>query len=872
MTSVYKKVTSTVSFNRGKPVLNVIVRNAYNRRLVVPIENLSCDFFIPHDKKIEKEDEKNILGRYHGYFDIFGNKVDKVKVAKISDVRRLGNLYGGLESDVHWDQKKLLDMKLTGKFGYEDGEIVNLDKRFNGEQNKEVRIDNCEGFSAESVILKKDISINEEDASDEVRECIIPSWDGELAKFNLPGFSNRVCVVDIEVIAKTKEDLSNYNGEIICIVMWDNYTNSYMKLSNDFGEKDLLIDFWKKFSNCEFDIISGWNVDFDIKWIMERSLKYDIDFEQFVKEGKSFLKKYQNKMGTYTVEPVIAGKIILDGMDLYKKKTQTTEKLNSYSLKSVALVEGLDPWEDLGSNMAAEWEKDKEKVIEYCRKDVENTMRIIYKNELIKGAEIISNISGCKLSDVLSNSKVIDSMLFLYKGNYVLPNIRYDVKDKNIIGAKVLMSKMGIHKNVGIFDAASLYPSIIGGFNISSEMLITKLDKVMKERGKIIKIDVGKNSYYFYKKNYKLGLIPEIVSELRKYRESIRERRTEATKVGDDNLFKLLNDEEKVTKGLLASLYGVLGYSYFRLYNEDCANCITGIARNIIEEITGKLKDTSCDIIYGDTDSIFIQMPDYKYGFKIMDDINGIIFNYVKAVGLEEKVIVVNYEKFFRWIFFKRKKVAIKQEEDEYFRGRSRLASKVRRGPTSKYEAVKKQYVGFISHVQSGNREMKEVNELYNKGYELRRSDSAKALKKVQLEFFNRMENGDYDRSIKYLREVKKTFHTYEIDDIAMPRSVNDENANNPWADGVRYSKLHLNFEFNENELPKLIYVRSTGKYPYTKVLCYNNHHVIPKDFQIDYNVMFEKLIKRKFQDIIETLGLKWEIYVEGQQKLDLYC
>ena len=841
---MYKKLGTGISFNKGRPVLNIYARDEKNEKVTVPVENLPIYFYVKDDVHIEDEDMKKVIRTSSGYVSIYGDMLKKVFVRKISDMRKLSRIYHGFEGDINWDKKMCLDLKITDYFYYEDKKVYSLDKRFLGSE----------------VHKSGDVEV-----SSEVEVTGLMDNDklvGLANEAEAVDFKFRHCCVDIEVIVEDKEKLRTYDGEIVCAVIYDNFEDKYHCLrSNDVGgERQLIKDIWQVIKEKKFDIITGWNVEFDVKWLIKRAEFYGIDLSEYNRAGDINIFSYTNKAGVFIEDIKIPGIAIMDGQELYIKQTATTEKRASYSLKAIAVAEKFPEWEDFGSKIKTAWAENPDQVVEYCRIDVERTYQIIEKKGLLKNAVTLCSITGANLDESMWNSKVIDSMLFLYKGNRILPNIVYRTEEKNIEGARVIKSIKGVHHNVGIFDAASLYPSIITGLNISGETLVKtgEAPSLYKDDYYHVKVNVnGEDRKFSYvKPEYKVGLLPEIVTELRKLRERIRADRMKATEAGNTDLYKQLNDEEKVTKGLLASVYGVTGFSSFRLYNEDCANTITGVARGVVIETLDKLQSDEFNIIYGDTDSVFIQMSDYKKGFEAMDKINKIMLDYVNGFGVKERVISMNYEKFFDWVMFS-------QEPSV------KLKSKIRR---KEGQATKKKYIGYISYVQSGPRDMKATKELYYKGFELRRSDASPALKRVMKEFFTRMENGDYKASADYLKEVKSEFSTYSMNDIAMPRSVNKIEAKGPHPDGVRYAQQHLGFEFRDDELPKLIYVKRQSKYPKTDVICYQEQHRIPDEFEIDYDVMFDKLIKKKFEPILEALNLHWDTAVSNQGTLDTWC
>ena len=829
-------------------MLDIFCRDRNNSRAVVKVYNLPIYFYINESERMESEDAKSVVNQNYGYFSLYGVPLRKVRVRKISDMRRLGKLYSGYESDVKWDKKMLWDLKITDMFLEENGRVYSLDPRFNALNDVEL-IATEDNVSSSTIVASQDTKDRVSKAMDELE-----SINNIKNKDSIEPFAVRSCVFDIEVIVKSKKDLMTKEGEIVCVCLHDSYTGVVSSFRNEGSERKLLLDVLDYFRNHEFDIISGWNVKFDMGWIIERAELYDIDLTLYFSGGQTMISKYTDNSGRYAEKFYIGGRELVDAMSLYIKKTATTEKLSSYSLKAVNLVEGGEDYEDFGARVKEMWAKDPDTVVKYCEKDVLATVNIVNKKDLFGGALTICKFYGCSFGETMTNSLVIESMMFLLKKNRVLPNIRRDLEKAEIVGAKVLKSAYGLHSGVGILDAASLYPSIIQGLNISPECIRSSAEFDSGEfKDKIIDVPVNDKKIFMLKKEHKLGLVTETIMEMRKLRETIRSKRMQCVRDNDLAGVKLANNEEKVAKGVLASVYGVMGFSGFRLFNEDCANMITAVARGMIKTIVDDFKDPKCEVIYGDTDSVFIKMPNAEYGFEVKDAVNELTLNYVKKFGVDEKVIDMNYEKYFRWIMFNKK-------------ASPKLKSKIYKKDMG---TAKKKYIGFISHVQDGARSLKEVNDLYYRGFELRRSDSAKVLKVVMKEFFQLMMDGDYMKSIKYLKSIKDEFSGYDKDYIAMPRSVNVEDANDPWANGKRYSEKYLKFEFDEDTMPKLLYVNENAGFPNTDVICYQDKHVIPDGFKIDYNMMYEKLIKKKFEPIVESLGLFWDTSIDNQGVLD---
>lgn len=54
------------------------------------------------------------------------------------------------------------------------------------------------------------------------------------------------------------------------------------------------------------------------------------------------------------------------------------------------------------------------------------------------------------------------------------------------------------------------------------------------------------------------------------------------------------------------SIYGCLGSPFCRFYSKTLAEMVTYYGRKLLLKVTKELRNFECDVIYGDTDSVFI--------------------------------------------------------------------------------------------------------------------------------------------------------------------------------------------------------------------------------------------------------------------------
>ncbi|MGI9565965.1 MAG: DNA-directed DNA polymerase I [Nitrosopumilus sp.] len=173
------------------------------------------------------------------------------------------------------------------------------------------------------------------------------------------------------------------------------------------------------------------------------------------------------------------------------------------------------------------------------------------------------------------------------------------IKDKKYRGGLVIEPKEGVHFDVVVMDFASLYPSIIKVRNLSYETV-----RCPHEDCKTNTIPQT-NHWTCSKKN---GLTSMIIGSLRDLRV---------------NYYKSLSKKETLTeeqrqqytvvsqalKVILNASYGVMGAEIFPLYFLPAAEATTAIGRHTILETIKKCEAVGIEVLYGDTDSLFIKNP-----------------------------------------------------------------------------------------------------------------------------------------------------------------------------------------------------------------------------------------------------------------------
>ena len=163
-------------------------------------------------------------------------------------------------------------------------------------------------------------------------------------------------------------------------------------------------------------------------------------------------------------------------------------------------------------------------------------------------------------------------------------------------GAYVYKPTPGLYQDLVVLDFRSLYPTILASHNVAIDTLNCDC---CKDKNKAPGLDV----HFCTKKKGFLSSIMEGLIELRK---GIKQQMKT-----DDSA--LLYGRSQALKYLCNSFYGYLGYSQSRWYCLECSAAITAWGRHYIHNVIEQAKTSGFGVVYGDTDSVFLQLGKKKH-------------------------------------------------------------------------------------------------------------------------------------------------------------------------------------------------------------------------------------------------------------------
>ncbi len=406
----------------------------------------------------------------------------------------------------------------------------------------------------------------------------------------------RILAFDIETYSRNiGQDpilmIAFYGDNFEKVITWKKSKNA--EVVND--EKQLLEKFKEIIEEYHPDIITGYFSDgFDFPYIKARADLHKIKLDLGLDYSELKFSKGRN------ITAQINGITHLDIFKFIRKVIARSLDTESYKLDNVAsellnerkLEVNLD-------NLARDWDKgDFDRYCEYNLHDARLTFKLAEKMmpniiELIK-------IVGMPIYAVnrMSFSQLVESYLIKQTPNFneLIPNKPYDeIRQRRIQSYKsafVFEPNPGLYKDIVIFDFRSLYPTIISSHNIGPDTLNIDCEEENKEY-------TPDKQYYFCKD--KKGFISTIIEDLITRRMRIKEIMKD-----EKNIF--LEARSYSLKILSNAFYGYFAFFAARWYSIECARSITSYGRYYIQKVIKLAQDSKFNVIYSDTDSVFLTL------------------------------------------------------------------------------------------------------------------------------------------------------------------------------------------------------------------------------------------------------------------------
>jgi len=657
-------------------------------------------------------------------------------------------------------------------------------------------------------------------------------------------------------------------------------------------EMDMLKSFLHWWKKTDFDVVTGWNVEFfDIPYLVNRirnllgnTWANNMSPWEIIRERT--VRMWNKDQQLYD----IIGMAVLDYQQLYTKFTYT--KQESYRLDHIAYVELGERKMDYSEyeSLSDLCSQNPQKFIEYNIRDVELITKLEEKMALIELAYAIAYDAKVNLEDAFTSVLLWDVIIhnYMLSKNIVVNQTKKGDKDRQFEGAFVMDPEIGIHDWVASFDVNSLYPSLIVQYNMSPETYrgmihnFRSIDDLLKyglsdiiNEAKGGNLAIAANGTCWDKTEK--GIFPQLVEHMIEQRVFFKNKMTEAkkrkqvegkSKQVEADISKY-NNLQMAKKIILNSLFGAVGNAYFRWYKLQFAEAITFSGQysirfigNAMNEYMKKLtaKKDYRFVIASDTDSIYLRLgPLVELAYESDAPKE-------KVVDFLDKVCKQKLEPFID-----KKFQELADNTNAYMQNlKMKRESIADRGIWT----AKKRY---ILNVWDNEGVRYNTPELKIMGIEAVKSSTPEICRNKIREALRIMIQGKESELIEFIDTFRNEFNKYPFEEIASPRgcsSLSDYRSslkiyNKGTPIHVRGALL-FNKLVIDNKLQKKYNLISDGdkvKYCYMKVPnplhedVFATLNVLPKQFKlesyIDYDRQFDAAFLNPLTLICDSIGWK---------------
>jgi len=359
------------------------------------------------------------------------------------------------------------------------------------------------------------------------------------------------------------------------------------------------------------DDVKAFNPDLFSAWNLERYdfPKWESRMRACNLEPKNLspLKSYSWRKKPFRIK----GRILFDLMKGFKRFTKDAE-LRSYSLAYVIEAEkfNIEKVPFVGTP-AETWDNFPEIMLRRNVNDVLVLKELDEKYDLIEIFDDLRRTFGALFHEVLISHRVLDTALMRFvHGKVALRSVRRKrpkkKKEDKFLGAVVVKPITGPHIWLVQFDFSREYPQIIRTFNIGPE--------TYRANGKgYYKITAPDGTVHSFVRNPR-SLLAQLIDHFFNLRDRYELEYQAAIERKDKVAIKTWWRRVYNIKRTTNAIYGVMDFDGFRLSKGECSAAVALIGREGIECLDAAAKRVGYKLIYGDTDSVFVQLKG-KYGW-----------------------------------------------------------------------------------------------------------------------------------------------------------------------------------------------------------------------------------------------------------------
>jgi DNA polymerase-2 len=355
----------------------------------------------------------------------------------------------------------------------------------------------------------------------------------------------------------------------------------------------------RAFLNCiadyDPDVFIGWSVvQFDLWILQQKCQQLNLDFTLGRHRQKCHWRQEEMDAGRRFV--IIPGRVALDGIELLKAANTRFESFSLQSVSEALLGESkLLTGNDRGQDIQLLYKTNQLALAEYNLRDCELVWKIFEQEKLLHFAMERSQLTGLLLDRIGGSVAAFEYAYLprLHRMGFVAPNLGEMQSDIFSPGGYVMNSQPGIYDNILVLDFKSLYPNIMRSFLIDPCAFWLAEHENLSDEETV----PGFNGARFAREG---AILPGIIAQLSAARDQAKEEKNAPL--------------SHAIKIIMNSFYGVLGSTGCRFFDPRVSSSITLRGHEIIQASRDWIEQQGYQVIYGDTDSLFVWLENNCVG------------------------------------------------------------------------------------------------------------------------------------------------------------------------------------------------------------------------------------------------------------------
>lgn len=369
--------------------------------------------------------------------------------------------------------------------------------------------------------------------------------------------------------------------------------------NEDKNDKPVIEEFINYIRQFDPDIIASYGANaVDWTYLKDRShkLKLKLDFDRVRLEPHTSIYGHVSTTGIVNVD-------LADFMDVFPEVKVKT--LWNFADHLGVMKERQGIVEDV---LFADYWDDKQKRDELKRFGLDSACKVQGTTALLLDfAMQLSSLTSLPLDHVMTAAVGFRVEWFLIKRvqriGELIPK-RIEQPYRPYAGGLVLSPKPGLHENIAVLDFKSMYPNIMITYNLSPDTYIAP-DEPQPASG-VYEAPEVKHKF----RKAPPGFYTEALTYLINVRGTIRQKmKTQSPKTVE---YHVLDARQKAVKIITNAAYGYAGWVGARWYLKPVAEAASAWGRHIILTATQMAEKAGIAVVYGDTDSLFLNYDETK--------------------------------------------------------------------------------------------------------------------------------------------------------------------------------------------------------------------------------------------------------------------